>query len=190
MLMRITTYASSRTLLVPLLFFAILTAVTARIAIPLPFTPVPVTLQVLAVLLSGLILGSRAGAGSQLAYLAAIAAGAPLTASGLGGIAAFVAPTAGYLVAFVPAAFVAGWLVEQFRQKGRWALIGYFAASLCGVFIIYLGGVSWLAFLLGDLPTAIRQGLLPFIAVDLLKGAIAALVVTGGRALFAPFLQK
>src|SRR5690606_28062574 len=93
---------------VSVLFFALLSAVTARIVMPLPFTPVPITLQVMAVLISGLVLGSRAGAMSQLAYLGAIAVGLPLAASGLGGPAAFLTPTAGYLVAFVPGAFVAG----------------------------------------------------------------------------------
>jgi len=70
-------------------FFAALTALTARVMIPLPFTPVPVTLQVLAVLLAGLALGAWAGAASQLTYLTAIAAGLPLSAWGLGGSAAF-----------------------------------------------------------------------------------------------------
>ena len=177
---------SVRTLVVPVLFFALLTAVTARITIPLPFTVVPITLQVLAVLLSGLVLGSRAGAFSQLVYLAAIAAGLPVSAAGIGGPAAFVTPTAGYLLAFVPAAFVAGYIVERVQASGWQSILIHIMAGICGVLVIYTGGVAWLTFLLGDFRTAIQQGLLPFIGLDLGKAIVAALVASGGRLLFMP----
>ena len=85
--------------------FAEFTALTARVTLPLPFTPVPITLQVMAVLLAGLVLGPRAGAASQLIYLTTIAAGLPLDAKALGP-AALTGPTAGYLMGFVPAAFL------------------------------------------------------------------------------------
>ncbi len=155
-------------------FFAVLTALTARVSIPLPFTPVPITLQVLAVLLAGLTLGARAGAASQLAYLAAIVAGLPLTAKGLGGIAAFLSPTAGYLLAFAPAAFVVGTLA---RPGWRTWL-----AMLAGIGVIYLGGASWLAVWLGgDWGKAWSLGVAPFVGVDLAKAVIAAAVVDGAR---------
>jgi biotin transport system substrate-specific component len=170
----------------PILFFALLSAVTARIVIPLPFTPVPITLQVMAVLLSGLVLGSRAGAMSQLLYLGAIAAGLPLAASGLGGPGAFLTPTAGYLVAFVPGAYVAGWLVERLPQSDGLALGSSVVAGLAGVAVIYLGGASWLAWVLGDVGLALRQGVLPFIGVDLAKAVVAALVASGGRRWLRP----
>ena len=95
-------------IVVGVLIFAALTALTARFSFRLPFTPVPITLQVLAVLLAGLVLGARGGAASQLTYLGMILVGLPFTASGLAGPAAFFSPTAGYLLAFVPAAFVVG----------------------------------------------------------------------------------
>ena len=178
--------SSARTWIVPLLFFALLTAVTARITIPLPFTVVPITLQVLAVLLSGLILGSSAGALSQLLYLAALAAGLPASSSGIGGPAVFLTPTAGYIVAFVPAAFVAGYIVERAQGRGWQSTLLHLIAGLCGVGVIYMGGVAWLAVLLGDFQVALQQGLLPFIGVDLGKAIAAALVANGGRLLFTP----
>ena len=162
------------------LFFAALTALTARIAIPLPFTPVPVTLQVLAVLLAGLVLGSRAGALAQVAYLAAVASGLPFTAAGSGGPAAFVGPTAGYLLAFAPAAFVAGWIAE--RRAG--AVVALLLAALTGVAVIYLVGAAWLSVWLGgDLTKAWRLGVAPFVLIDLLKAAAAAAVAGAGRRL-------
>ena len=159
--------------------FAAFTALTARVAVPLPFTPVPVTLQVMAVLLAGLVLGPRGGAISQLAYLAPIAAGLPLDARGLGP-AALLGPTAGYLLGFAPAAFVAGWLVERL-----WATrTGRLAAALVGVAVIYACGLAWLAPSAGNLRTAWTLGAAPFILVDLGKALVAAAVAEGGRRLF------
>lgn len=169
--------------LAPLIFAAVLTAVTARITIPLPFTPVPITLQVLAVILTGLILGSRLGAVAQLLYLAAILAGAPLSAAGLGGPAAFMTPTAGYLIAFAPAAFVAGWISERRNGPGQAGLRDNLVAGLAAVGVIYLCGAGWLALLTGDLRTAIIQGVLPFIGIDFAKAIIAAFVARGGRSM-------
>lgn len=177
---------ASNSLLLAVIFFALLTALTARITIPLPFTIVPITLQTLAVLLSGLVLGSRAGASSQMLYLAAIAAGLPISASGLGGPAAFVTPTAGYLIAFVPAAFVAGYLLERGQGQNRQTLLLHIMAGVCGMLVIYAGGVAWLTVVLGNLQSALQQGLLPFIAIDLGKALVAALVASGGRMLFLP----
>jgi biotin transport system substrate-specific component len=148
------------------LIFAALTALTARLSFRLPFTPVPITLQVLAVLLAGLALGSRGGAASQLTYLGMIAVGLPFTASGLAGPAAFFSPTAGYLLAFVPAAFVVGALA---RPGWRTAL-----AVLAGIAVIYVGGASWLSVWLGgDWAKAWVLGVKPFVAADLAKAVLA-----------------
>ena len=159
--------------------FVGITALTARIVIPLPFTPVPITLQTLAVVLSGLVLGSRGGAMAQLSYLGLIAMGLPFDSAGVGAAALF-GPTAGYLIGFVPAAFVAGWLAERFAITNWW---GNFAAAVAGTLVIYLVGVSWLAVLLGNLQTAIVAGILPFIIFDLVKAAIAAGVAESGKRL-------
>jgi biotin transport system substrate-specific component len=148
------------------LIFAALTALTARFSFRLPFTPVPITLQVLAVLLAGLVLGARGGAASQLTYLGMIVVGLPFTASGLAGPAAFFSPTAGYLLAFVPAAFVVGALA---RPGWRTVL-----TVLAGIAVIYLGGASWLAVWLGgDWAKAWTLGVTPFIAADLAKAVLA-----------------
>ncbi len=160
--------------------FAAFTALAARIVVPLPFTPVPVTLQVLAVVLAGLVLGPCRGAASQLAYLGAIAAGWPLDAAGLGP-AAFAGPTAGYLLGFVPAAFVVGWLAETVAGRRTAAR---FLAALAGVAVIYVLGTSWLTVWLGgDVRKAWLLGAAPFVLVDVGKAVLAAAVAESGRAL-------
>ncbi len=159
--------------------FAALTALTARITIHLPFTPVPVTLQTLAVVLSGLVLGARGGAAAQLAYLGMIAVGLPFDANGLGP-AAFFGPTAGYLIGFVPAAFVAGWLAERFAVQNWW---GNFLAAVSGTLVIYLVGASWLVVMLGSWQTAWNAGVAPFILIDLGKAGVSAGVAESGKLL-------
>ncbi len=160
--------------------FAILTALTAKITIYLPFTPVPITLQTLAVVLSGLVLGARGGALAQLGYLSMIALGMPVDANGVGPVA-FFGPTAGYLIGFAPAAFVAGYLAERFARQSWW---GNFVAAITGVLVIYTVGASWLAIVLGSWQTAWTAGVVPFILIDLGKAAVAAGVTESGKRLF------
>ena len=158
--------------------FAAFTALAARVTIPLPFTPVPVTLQVMAVLLAGLVLGPMGGAVSQLAYLAAVAAGLPLDARGLGP-AALLGPTAGYLLGFAPAASVTGWLARRL-----WGTrVGGFVAALAGVAVIYACGLAWLMPFAGSLGAAWELGAAPFILIDLGKALVAAAVAGSGRTL-------
>jgi biotin transport system substrate-specific component len=159
--------------------FAALTALTARITLPLPFTPVPVTLQVMMVLLTGLTLGAKDGALSQIAYVASIALGLPVDAHGLG-TAAFASPTAGYLIGFVAGAFVAGYLAERGLHHNRaWR----FFASLAGVGAIYFIGTVWLTvgFLGGDVSHGFTLGVAPFIVIDLIKALIASAAAAGAR---------
>src|SRR5881398_1055390 len=121
--------------------FALALAAASQVAIPLPFTPVPITLQPLVVVLAGLMLGPVAGAASMVLYLAAGAAGLPVFAPiGAPGIARFFGPTGGYLIAYPAAAFVAGAL-------GRRAptLLGRWLAALAGSVVILIGGVAQLA---------------------------------------------
>ena len=151
-------------------FFAGLTAVTARVTVHLPGTPVPLTMQVLAVLLAGTLLGPRKGAASQVAYLLAIAAGLPLDAKGMGP-ATFAGPTAGYLFAFVGAAFAAGWL----RQRLPRGLAGAFVASCAAVLGLYAFGTLWLSVYLGsNLRVAWSLGAVPFLTADLAKALLCA----------------
>jgi biotin transport system substrate-specific component len=146
--------------------FVVLTALSARIAVPVPGTVVPFTFQVFAVLLAGVVLGARLGAASQVAYLAAGMAGLPVFAYGAGGPYLF-GPTGGYLLAYPLAAFAAGALAGA----GVWRLT---VASLAGLAAIYAGGLSWLSFF-GSLNAAVVVGIQPFLLADLVK---VALVVT------------
>jgi biotin transport system substrate-specific component len=159
--------------------FAALTAVSARATFNLPFTPVPVTLQVLVVLLSGLVLGPRGGALSQLAYLAAISAGAPLDARMLGP-AVWASPTAGYLAGFVAGAYAAGWVAQRARGRIPGAEL---LAGAAGILALYAVGAAWLTafFLRGNIAEGFAAGVAPFILVDSLKAAAAALASGAGR---------
>jgi biotin transport system substrate-specific component len=158
-----------------ILLFAALSALAARVTIPVE--PVPFTLQTLAVVLAGMTLGARDGALSQLVYVALIAAGLPIDARGLGQAALF-GPTGGYLVGFIAAAFVSGLLVERAgtRVWARWL------AGLAGMGVIYAFGATWLAVSRGMTPdAAFNAGIAPFIVGDIAKAMIAAGAAEGLR---------
>jgi len=158
--------------------FTLLTAVSARITIPVE--PVPITLQVLIVVLSGLVLGARDGALSQLLYIGLIVLNLPVDARMLGA-AAFFSPTAGYLIGFVPAAFVTGWLIErsQRRMVQRWL------AAVVGILVIYAFGYTLLKLNTGlAWEAAWTAGVAPFIGLDLGKALLAAALAESGRAFF------
>ncbi|HLF24929.1 MAG TPA: biotin transporter BioY [Anaerolineae bacterium] len=182
------TYIQSRTTnpalirILTIVGFVALTALCARVTIELAFTPVPITLQVLAVLLAGLALGAKDGAASQVVYVAAITAGLPLDADGLGA-AVWARPSAGYLIGFIFGACVAGYLAERGLQRSR-AL--RFMAGLAGVAAIYLVGAAWLTlgFLGGDWSQGWALGVAPFIIVDVVKALIASGVAEGINGLF------
>jgi biotin transport system substrate-specific component len=153
-------------------FFALLVAVFARIAIPLPFTPVPFSMQPLAIMLAGMFLGARLGFIALAEYVAAGALGAPVFANGGGGIAYMASVSSlGYLLAYPPAAFVIGWLAERSGLKfGRLLLAG-----VAGLVVIYIGGDAYLSvWMHGDVAKAVVAGTLPFILFDVVKAAIAA----------------
>ncbi|MBE3557617.1 MAG: biotin transporter BioY [Ktedonobacteraceae bacterium] len=151
--------------------FSLFLALCARVSFHLPFTPVPISLQTLAVLLSGAALGSRRGALAMLVYLAEGIAGLPVFVGGAG-LAYLAGPTGGYLVAFPFAAFAVGWLCEQGLDR---RYLTSALAMLPGSVIIYALGMAWLAVLLhGNLTRAFVLGVLPFIPGDLLKLIVAA----------------
>lgn len=162
--------------------FAALTAAGARLSFHLPFTPVPITGQVLCVLLAGGLLGARLGFVSQVEYLAAGAAGLPVFAHG-GGPAAMLGPTGGYLVGFPLAALVVGAISGRGRSAGR-TLLG----CLCGVVVIYMLGAAWFAVwrtAMGateGLSAVLAQSVYPFVAVDAVKAALAAAAICKVRA--------
>jgi biotin transport system substrate-specific component len=152
--------------------FAAAVAAASQVAIPLPFTPVPITLQPMLVILAGMMLGPMAGAASMLLYLAVGATGLPVfTPVGAPGIARLFGPTGGYLIAYPFAAFVAGALVARLPSlMGRWL------AGLAGVAVIYLGGTAQLSVLGGGFEQAVRLGVLPFALFDVAKAFVAALI--------------
>ena len=152
---------------------SLLVAVAAQAAVPLPFTPVPWTLQPLAVLLVGALLGARRGAAALVAYLAEGASGLPVFAGGAFGVAPLMGPTAGYLVGFVPAAFVTGFLAERGWDR---RFVTTWAAMALGSLTLFAFGVAWLSRFVGW-QGAVTAGLLPFVLGDVLKQLLAALLL-------------
>src|SRR5215203_5673778 len=141
-----------------------LTAVAAQISVPLPFTPVPFTLQPMIVLLGGAALGSRLGMTSQILYLAVGLAGLPVFAASPvlpQGFGRLIGPTGDYLISYPLAAFVAGYLAE--RKFDRRYLTSVLAMG-AGLAIIFACGVAWLAFGTprAGLSAAVATGLVPF----------------------------
>jgi biotin transport system substrate-specific component len=158
------------------LFVAVLTAAAAQLSFPLPFTPVPFTIQPMIVLIGAAALGSRLGAVSQILYLMLGIAGLPVFAHSPElpqGFARLLGPTGGYLMAYPIAAFVTGWLAE--RGLDRRYLTSILAMSV-GLSMIFAGGVAWIAKFAG-MDTALATGLYPFIVVDIIKVVAAGLVL-------------
>lgn len=167
---------------------AAVTAVAAQITIPLPFSPVPFTLQVLAVILSGLLLGPRYGALAQAIYVLVGAIGVPVFAGFRGGLGIIVGPTGGYLISYPVAAALAGLAAyaaaNAARRRALWA---GFLWGCAGLALIYALGATWLA-VVTDLPfaAALAQGVLPFVPLDLVKVGLAALVAVAAAPAIAP----
>ncbi len=148
-------------------------ALCARISVPLPFTPVPLTLQNFGVLAVGLTLGSRRGFAALLLYLAEGASGLPVFSMG-GGIAHFFGPTGGFLLTYPLVAFVAGWLYEN--TSGRFVAAAW--ASFVAELVLFAGGLSWLAVYTHSISLAVRYGLYWFVFAEVIKIMMAAAVGT------------
>ena len=164
-----------RAVTVPLavLIFALLTALSARVSVPLGVTPVPMTLQTLVVLLAGALLGPVAGAASQLAYLGLGIAGVPVFAFGGAGLPWIFGATGGYLMAFPMAATLTGWIAGQGRETGR-----TLSALLAGTVIIFALGSAWLAVVTNmDARAVFTAGVQPFLPGAAIKIAIAFVVI-------------
>ncbi len=159
------------------LTFSGLIALSARLSFPVPWSSVPITGQTFAVLLTGALLGSRLGALTVLAYLAEGAMGLPVFAYG-GGIAYFTGPTAGFLIGFVPMAFVVGYLCERGWDRRPWTAA---IAMLAGSVVLYIFGLSWLARYV-PANSLLAAGLTPFIPGDLTKIALATTALPSGWA--------
>lgn len=169
---RMTVYAS---------LFAALTAAGAYLSIPIG--PVPIVLQNLFILLSGLLLGSRWGPASVAVYLLAGACGLPVFSGGMGGIGRLVGPTGGYLFGYLPAVY----LIGKISEKGGERVFVDVVAMVCGSAVIYACGVIWLQVLTGMTPAkTLVVGMYPFIPGDLLKIAAAVPIAKALR----PIIKK
>ena len=161
-----------------ILIFAgsVLIALSAKVQILLPFSPVPITGQTFAVLMIGALLGARRGSLAVIAYIIQGAAGMPVFAFG-GGFAVLFGPTGGYLIGFTPAAYLTGRLAE--KGWDRWTGTTVLAMIL-GNAIIYTCGLFWLACLMGFNSKVPAVGVYPFVFGDLLKIALAAVLLPSG----------
>jgi len=160
---------------------SVLIALAAQIAIPLPFTPVPLTMQPLAVLFIGIVLGASRGAAAATLYLLEGVGGLPVFAQGHGGAIWLVGPTAGYLYSYPAAAWLAGW----FSQRG-WGstIVRAVAGMLAALALIYLGGWAWLAILTSP-RAAFVAGVQPFVLADVVKIALGAALLPYAQRLVA-----
>jgi biotin transport system substrate-specific component len=154
-------------------------ALCAKVTVPLPFTPVPLTLQNFGVLAVGLALGSRRGFAALALYLVEGAFGLPVfSPSALGGgIAQLLGPTGGFLMAYPLVAFVAGWIYEKTSGRFVWAALSSVAAEL----VLFAGGLSWLAVWTHSVSLALRFGLYGFVFAEVIKVLMAAGVAAQWR---------
>lgn len=153
-------------------------ALCAHVTLPLPFTPVPLTLQNFAVLVVGMTLGSRRGFAALALYLAEGASGLPVfNPTGMGGVAQLLGPTGGFLMAYPFVAALAGWIVEHGRRSfGRAAFAG-----LAAEIALFAVGLGWLAFLSHSFAQALRLGLYWFVFAEVIKIMFAAAVAVRVR---------
>jgi len=190
--------------LMPLPLFAAMTAAGAYIAIPLPWSPVPVALQSFFALLAGLVLGPGPGAACMGLYIFLGFLGLPVFAGGAGGLAHVASPTAGYLLSYPAAAWLAGLLSRERDggepaggspppgmdgepgtpegRRGRRLVTRDFLAAAAGALVVYAAGVPWLKLRLGLSWTgAFLAGMLPFVAGDALKVLAAGVLAPRAR---------
>jgi biotin transport system substrate-specific component len=160
-----------------------LIAIAAQVAIPLPFTPVPLTLQPLAVILIGVTLGSTRGAAAATLYLLEGFSGLPVFAQGHFGAFALLGPTAGFLYSYPFAAALAGFVSE--RGWGN-SILRAITGMLLALGVIYLGGWSWFAAIF-DRQTAFAATVAPFLLPDIVKVALGAALLPKAQRLIARF---
>lgn len=168
--------------------FSLLTAASAWVSIPLPFTKVPITGQTFAVLLTGALLGPRLGAAAMLLYLAEGSAGLPFFHAGAAGVGVIAGPTGGYLLSYPFAAFLTGWLAERGWDRRPATML---LAMLLGSLVIFTCGTLQLSLfpplrigapfrLHMGWEEAVVEGFLPFIPGDALKALLAAGLLPAG----------
>ena len=152
--------------------FIVMTALGAYVRIPLPFTPVPITLQTFFVILAGAVLGKKLGAASQISYIVLGSFGMPIFQGYAAGFLHLLSPTGGYLAGFIASAFIVGTLLEK-KNTGKMSFSYIMFAMAIGLLIIYACGITWLmAGYKFTLLKAISLGVVPFI-----PGAVVKLIV-------------
>jgi biotin transport system substrate-specific component len=157
---------------------SLLVAICAHATVPLPFTPVPLTVQNLGVLLVGLTLGSRRGFAALVVYLLEGLSGLPVfSPTGPGGLAQLFGPTGGFLMAYPLVAGLAGWIME----RGRTSFARAAVAGLAGEILLFTGGITWLAVLTHSFAQAVRFGFYWFIFAEVIKVMSAAALANGWR---------
>jgi len=153
-------------------------AIAAQVSVPM--FPVPMTLQTFAISVIGLTFGARLAGLTLLAYLAEGALGLPVFANGGAGLLKLMGPTSGFLWGFVGMAFLTGWMYENGFSRG---VVRLSIAALVPAALLYIPGVLGLWALTPlELPSAVNAGAVPFLVGDIVKSALAALVVGGGLA--------
>jgi biotin transport system substrate-specific component len=153
------------------------TALLAQVAVPVPGSPVPITGQTLAVVLTAASLGPLRGTAVQALYILAALAGLPFYSEASGGVDVVLGATGGYVVGFIPAAFLIGLAAQHGADRTLWKALPLFVA---GQAVIFAVGVPWLALSTGmSAPQALEAGFYPFILGGLVKAAVAAVVLGG-----------
>lgn len=154
--------------------------ISAFFTIPLPFTPVPVTFQVMVLCITGAVLGGRRAAAAAAIYLFLGGIGLPVFSGMKGGIGALAGPTGGFIFGFIPAAFVIGTLIEKWvrEQKNRTILLrNYIICMECGLIVLYTFGTVQFMFLThASLHSALFATVIPFVPMDFMKVFAAALL--------------
>lgn len=155
--------------------FAAVIAILAQITIPIPFTVVPITMQVFAIILTGIILGARLGSFTVLIYILLGAVGAPVFVQFKGGFQTLIGPTGGYLIAYPITAAIIGYF--SYKYKKNYLMI--FLGGVLGLAVCYSIGTTQLMFVANLTPrAALMAGVIPFVPLDILKLILAIIVGT------------
>ncbi|MCR8635069.1 biotin transporter BioY [Paenibacillus radicis (ex Xue et al. 2023)] len=165
--------------------FAALLVVSSFLNIHLGFTPVPISMQNLAVMLAGAVLGPLYGFFSMALVVVLTAIGIPLL-HGSGGLALILGPTGGFIWAYPFAALLIGWAAKRIKGQGPLAFVSLFIVlELFGSLLLYVSGVPWLAHVANySLQKALAQGCYPYLPGDAVKAVVAALIVIPVRKVF------